>query len=192
MKLSEELIVKNYSTYKQSLIHYIGQECTNNLIQILGGDDNVMNATYHNMENSGLSFNGSFTYTVIQLTSYVVRLNELLPKEKQVDKNSLVKVALLNQIAKVVLFTEQTNEWRKQNIGENYIFAKLNGALKNGERSILLATNAGVHFSELEYEAMRIMDKDSENDTQSKYFSSTLSILIKSAINIIDATNRKQ
>ena len=192
MELSKEILVSNFSKYKKRLITYVGEQEAESIIEELGGDDAVMNATYANTENTGLAYDGSFTETVIALTVYAIKINELLPEEKQVSKESIAKVALLSQIGKVLLFKPQTNDWRRKNLGENYTYAELDGAIRVGERSILIAMNSGVKFTEFEFEAMRIMDKQNENaDNYSKYFSGTLSMVIKQANEMIDIINRK-
>lgn len=192
MELSKEILVSNFSKYKKKLITYVGEQEAESIIEELGGDDAVMNATYANMDNTGLAYDGSFTETVIALTVYAIKINELLPEEKQVSKESIAKVALLSQIGKVLLFKPQTNDWRRKNLGENYTYAELDGAIRVGERSILIAMNSGVKFTEFEFEAMRIMDKQNENaDNYSKYFSGALSMVIKQANEMIDIINRK-
>lgn len=192
MELSKEILVSNFSKYKKRLITYVGEQEAESIIEELGGDDAVMNATYANTDNTGLAYDGSFTETVIALTVYAIKINDLLPEEKQVSKESIAKVALLSQIGKVLLFKPQTNDWRRKNLGENYSYAELDGAIRVGERSILIAMNSGVKFTEFEFEAMRIMDKQNENaDNYSKYFSGTLSMVIKQANEMIDIINRK-
>ena len=192
MELSKEILVSNFSKYKKRLITYVGEQEAKSIIEELGGDDAVMNATYANTENTGLAYDGSFTETVIALTGYAIKINDLLPEEKQVSKESIAKVALLSQIGKVLLFKPQTNDWRRKNLGENYTYAEVDGAIRVGERSILIAMNSGVKFTEFEFEAMRIMDKQNENaDNYSKYFSGTLSMVIKQANEMIDIINRK-
>lgn len=192
MELSKEILVSNFSKYKKKLITYVGEQEAESIIEELGGDDAVMNATYANMDNTGLAYDGSFTETVIALTVYAIKINGLLPEEKQVSKESIAKVALLSQIGKVLLFKHQTNDWRRKNLGENYTYAELDGAIRVGERSILIAMNSGVKFTEFEFEAMRIMDKQNENaDNYSKYFSGALSMVIKQANEMIDIINRK-
>lgn len=192
MELSKEILVSNFSKYKKRLITYVGEQEAESIIEELGGDDAVMNATYANMENTGLAYDGSFTETVIALTVYAIKINDLLPEEKQVSKESIAKVALLSQIGKVLLFKPQTNDWRRKNLGEKYTYTELDGAIRVGERSILIAMNSGVKFTEFEFEAMRIMDKQNENaDNYSKYFSGTLSMVIKQANEMIDIINRQ-
>lgn len=68
----------------------------------------------------------------------------------------------------------------------------LKGALRVGERSLLIAMNEGVKFTEDEFEAMRIMDKDGADDNYSKYFSSPLSMVIRHANEMLDYINRSR
>ena len=193
MELSQEILVSNFSKYKKRLVAYVGEQEAASIIEELGGEEAVMTATYANTENTGLAYNGSFTETVIALTVYAIEINNLLPQEKQASKESIAKVALLSQIGKVLLYKPQDNDWRKKNLGENYKYADLDGAIRVGERSILIAMNSGVKFTELEFEAMRIMDKQNENtDNYSKYFSGSLSTVIKQANEIIELIHRKK
>lgn len=191
--MDKEILISNFSKYKKRLVTYVGETETNNIIEAIGGEDVVMKATYANMESSGMAYDGSFTEKIIELTVYAIKINSLLPEETQVNKDSIAKVALLSQIGKVLLFAPQTNDWRKKNMGENYTYADLNGAIRVGERSILIAMNAGVKFDEFEFEAMRIMDKQNDNaDNYSKYYSSALSTIIKQANELLDVIYKKR
>ena len=71
-----------------------------------------------------------------------------------------------------------------------YKYNKLNGALRTGERSIMLATNAGITFDEFEFEAMGILDSNTEDDSYKKYFSSSLSTVVRQAAEIITLMNK--
>ena len=191
--MDKDILISNFSKYKKRLVSYVGEEETSKIIEAIGGENTLMNATYANMENSGLAYDGSFCQTIINLTVIALKLNDLLPEAKQVSKESIAKVALLSQIGKVQLFKPQTDEWRKTKLKEFYTYNELDGALRVGERSILIAMNAGVKFDEFEYEAMRIMDKQNENaDNYSKYFSGALSVIIKQANELVDLINKKR
>lgn len=184
--LSEDIILKNYDDFKKRLEAYVGVEETNNLINSLGGDDVVMDASYANLTDSGLAYKGSLIETMLNITKYAVKINQLLPENKQANLNSIVKVGLLHHIAKVLLYEPNDNNWEITNRGMVYKYnSELEGALRVGERSTLLSSNAGIKFSELEYEAMRIMDKTND-DNYAKYYSSSLSIVIKQANEIVN------
>lgn len=184
--LSEDIILKNYDDFKKRLETYVGVEETNNLINSLGSDDVVMDASYANLTDSGLAYKGSLIESMLNITKYAVKINQLLPENKQANLNSIVKVGLLHHIAKVLLYEPNDNNWEITNRGMVYKYnSELEGALRVGERSTLLSSNAGIKFSELEYEAMRIMDKTND-DNYAKYYSSSLSIVIKQANEIVN------
>lgn len=184
--LNEDIILKNYDDFKKRLETYVGVEETKNLINSLGGDDVVMDASYANLTDSGLAYKGSLIESMLNITKYAVKINQLLPENKQANLSSIVKVGLLHHIAKVLLYEPNDNNWEIINRGMVYKYnSELEGALRVGERSTLLSSNAGIKFSELEYEAMRIMDKTND-DNYAKYYSSSLSIVIKQANEIVN------
>jgi hypothetical protein len=189
--MEENLKISNYGKYKKRLEVYVGKESAEKIIEVLGGDDAIVNATYAGKEDSGLAYDGSFTKTVLTMTGYAININEMLPEAVRADKNSIAKVCLLSQIAKVLMFTPNPNDWEKEKRGVIYTFKPLPGALRTGERSILIAMNCGVTFTGEEFEAMRILDKDFDDDNYSKIFSSVLSVVIKQANEIINVINRK-
>lgn len=184
--LDVNLIIKNFDDFKTRMNTYLGENETNELINILGGEEKLMDASYANINDSGLAYRGSLIETVLNITKYAVKINQLLPESKQANLNSIVKVGLLHHISKVLLYEPNDNNWEITNRGMVYKFNnELEGALRVGERSTMLASNAGVKFTELEYEAMRIMDKTND-DNYAKYYSSSLSIVIKQANEIVN------
>ena len=190
MKLSEDILVSNLSKYKKRLVAYIGEELANSVIKSLGGDEAVMKASFATTNDNALCYDGAFIRGILDVATYAVKINALLPEDKQVDKDSLVKVILLSQISKVLMFTPNTNDWEVQKRGMVYTFNNLEGALRMGERSLLIAMNAGVKFTAEEFEAMRILDKSSDDDNYAKYHSSMLSTLVKQANEIVMVLNK--
>ena len=189
--LNEDVILKNYDDFKRRLETYVGIEETKNLIDSLGGDEKVMDAPFANTSDTGLAYRGSLIETLLSLTTYAVKINQLLPTNKQADIKSIVKVGLLHHLAKVLLYEVNDNTWEVTNRGMVYKYnSDLLGALRVGERSTLLACNAGVKFTEYEFEAMRIMDKTND-DNYAKYYSSSLSTVIKQANEIVTLINKK-
>lgn len=191
--LNTDLLIKNYSDFLDRLNTYVGKEETDELFKLLIGDegsDKVMNATYANLDSTGLAYDGSLVATLFELTTYACKLNNILPENKKVEIKSIVKVGLLHQISKVVLFVPNDNQWEVNNRGILYKYADLDGALKVGERSILLCNNAGIKFTTHEFEAMRIMDK-SKDDAQSNYYSDSLAVLIESANRFVNLIHLK-
>jgi hypothetical protein len=190
-KIAEDILVGNYAKFKKRLITYIGEEQANAIVEAVGGEEAVTHATYASDEKTGLAYNGSFIKAILQLTTFAVNLNKLLPENKQVDNNTLIKIALISQITKVALFAPNDNKWEIENRGVNYKFNNLEGALRVGERSALLALQSGVTLTPTEFEAMRIMDKANSDDKYADYFSSVLSTIIKQANELVNVTNRQ-
>lgn len=188
--MSENTLEKNFEIYKNGLIKIIGEESTDLLIESLGGEEKIMRASYATTRNTGLAYEGSFIQNIIRLAKYANAINDLLPEDKRVEKKSINKICLLSQIAKVIFFEENDNNWEVTNRGIVYKYAKLNGALRIGERSLLISMNANIKFDEFEFEAMQILDKKDDNDNFTKYYSSTLSVIIKEAAEIITLINR--
>ena len=189
--MQNDIIVKNYTNYKNGLDKILGEEVADRIIEALGGEDVVMNASYSNLVESGSAYDGSFVKNIIRLTKFAYRLNEILPESIQADKTSISKVCLLSQIAKVQMLSKNENNWEVVNRGMLYKYNKLDGALRTGERSILIAMNAGVTFSEIEFEAMSILDRNPEEDNYKKYFASSLSTVVRQAAEIITLSNRE-
>ena len=189
--MSDAVILKNFNTYKNGLIKLFGEDIAASIIDALGGDEKVMNATYANSKDSGAAYNGAFIKNIIRLTKIANELNKVYPEEIRVNAASINKVCMLSQIAKVLMFKENDNNYEIMNRGILYKFELLEGALRTGERSTLVAMNAGVKFTEWEYEAMQAIDKLSEQDNYAKYFSSPLSLVIRQAYEILNTTNKQ-
>jgi hypothetical protein len=94
-----------------------------------------------------------------------------------VNQDMLMKVLLLQHISKAEIFVPETEQWRQKN-GYNYKFNdESQTMLRTGERSIYLCMKYGIKLNELEFEAMRIIDKD---DAQINYLHlNPLSCLVK-------------
>lgn len=189
--MSENLIQENFNKYQNGLVKIFGEKIANNIIEALGGNDKVAYATFSHLTESGSAYDGSLIKNIIKMVNYANKLNDVLPDYAKADVDSINKVCMLCQIAKAQLYEKNDNNWEVTNRGMAYKFNnKLEGALRIGERSILIAMNAGVKFSELEFEAMRIIDKDNSEDNYTKYFSSSLATVIRQANELITLTNR--
>lgn len=182
---------KNFKIWKQGILRFADEETVNNIIEALGGEDAITKATYSNTAESGSAFAGSFLKNVISLTSLAKKFAtdaSIFPE--YVNADSVVKVCLLSQIAKVLLYQENDSTY-EINRGKVYKFNdELKGALRVGERSVLIAMNAGVKFTEDEFEAMKILDKDNQDDNYVRYFCSPISTIIKFASEIIAVKNK--
>jgi len=94
--ISKEIMEKNFSLYTKKLAQ-IGVN-VDKLTELYG--DKIMKASFTNSNEFDNAYEGSLLEIILKvLTPYAVKLNELLPEEQRVDKDTLVKVCLLHQIA---------------------------------------------------------------------------------------------
>lgn len=191
--MATDIALKNYDNYYKGLEKTIGSELADGIIDALGGPEKVAEAPFFNLDESGVAYEGAFSRSVIRLIKIAYNINDTLPDHLKVDERSINKVCLLSHIAKVQLYLPNDNNWEVTNRGMVYKYNNdLKGALRVGERSLLIAMNEGVKFTEDEFEAMRIMDKDGADDNYSKYFSSPLSMVIRHANEMLDYINRSR
>ena len=100
--------LKNYELFLKKL-NQLGIETTK-LDENFGGK--IVDAPFSNIESTGLAYDGALINTLLyKLTPYAIKINEMFPKELQIDKNSLVKVCLLHQIAKSIRLEKNDNDW---------------------------------------------------------------------------------
>ena len=175
--ITDELKNKNYSLYLDKLRGLgVNTEAIEAQIQ-----NQLINATYACSNENGVAYDGSLLHIVLRtLTPYAIKINSSLPANIQVEQNSIVKVCLLSHLSKCQMFIPNDNEWEKDKRGIMYKYAPYSSALKMGARSIILAQSLGINFTQEEFEAMMIIDKD-DTDIQSKFHSSPLALIVKQA-----------
>lgn len=184
MKLTEDVINKNYNLFINALTKIGGESAVEKLIDSLGGEEAVKNAPYFGTKESGTAYDGSLVRVSLKIAKVANEINKLFPEEMQTDSATIYKIALLNGISKVLMFEKNNNAWEVENRGIIYKYANIEGALRTGERSCLLVLQAGFKLTPTEFEALRIIDKN-DDDNYSKFFSSQLSLIIKQAIDIV-------
>lgn len=124
----------------------------------------IKNAPATRSVDEGLSYPGSLVwFNGWKLTSWAMALNDKLPEDKRVKKEILLKTACLFQLAKSVIYVEEVEEWKRKK-GYLYAFRDLDGALRCGERTVLMCMECGIPVSPVEYEALTIIDKLVVND----------------------------
>lgn len=174
--LSAEKLNENYVKFIAKLNELSVN--TDQLVDYLGSDS-IMNGVAAPNLDSGLAYDGSLIQHIFyRVTKYAVNINNML--QFKVNQESLVKVCLLHQIAKVLMFEENDNAWEKTNRGIVYKYTELEGALRCGERSAYICMKCGIDLSYEEYEAMKVLDRDSD-DKYAKFFSSPIAVIVKQA-----------
>lgn len=172
----KEKILKNKQTFleKNELYGIINKE----LLDYLGED--LLTAPASTMTSLHNAFPGGLIDHVLKTTKYAIGINKLLPNTISVDAQSIVKVCFLHQIGKTFLYKWCDSEWHRNNQGKMYEYNEELTSMRVGERSVYYATKYGISLTEEEYQAIINYDK-SEDDKQSKWYSSVLSNILKQA-----------
>lgn len=180
----------NFNLFFKKLISCgIERELVENLFNKFG--EKLKTASYSTRMDSGCCGEGTLIDTILfSLAASAVKLNDIFPEEMRVDKSSLVKVCLLQHISKCERLVKQFDDFRINRLGELYTYNNNVPAIGVGLHSMIMANECGITFTPLEAEAMTIIDK-SESDEQSKYYSSTLSTIVKMANEIVYVKGRE-
>lgn len=149
--------LKEYNCYSESLINELG--------------DSIKNGSFNMNESNGGCYEGSLINVILSnlctvgyhINEFAFGLNEKGRRNHQflnVNTEMLMRILLLQHISKSELFISQTENWKK-NKGFFYDYnGDLDTQLKVGERSAFLCMKHGIKLSEVEYEAMTIIDKE--------------------------------
>ncbi len=143
--------------------------------------EEIMKGSFTNTNESGNAYEGSFLEIILKtLTPYAIKLNELLPEDKRVDRNTLIKICLLHQISKCVRLEPNDNQWEVEKRGIVFKYKSSNPSIRTGLHSLMLCINCGIYFSVSESEAMTVNDRDLTDD-QARWHSSIMATIIRQA-----------
>ena len=161
---------------------------TPELLEFLG--ESFITAPASTMKSLHNAFPGGLLDHIILTTKYSVDINLSLPEELRVNNESLIKVCFLHQIGKSFLYKMCESEWHRTNQGKMYEFNEDLVSMRIGERSIYYCMMNDVKLNEEEYQAIVNYDK-SDDDKQSKWYSSSLSTILRQAneLSIIECKN---
>ena len=173
--------LKNYELYLKKL-NQLGVDTTKLNAEF---GEKLTNATFSINSDNGLAYDGALINTILyKLTPYAIKINELFPKEIQVDKNSLIKVCLLHQIAKAVRLEKNDNEWEIEKRKLIYKYTPNQPSIRTGLHSLVMATNCGINFTADEAEAMTVNDRDLSDD-QARWHSSIMASIVRQASEMV-------
>ena len=175
--ITEEIKNKNYELYLKKLLQ-VDVDST-----MLSGElgEKIKNASFTNINDFGNAYQGSLLEIVLKvLTPYAVRLNELLPEEQRVNKNTLVKICLLHHIAKAVRLVPNDNQWEIEKRGMIYKYDENQPSIRTGLHSLIMAQQSGISFTPEEAEAMTVNDRDLTDD-QARWHSSIMASIVRQA-----------
>lgn len=141
----------------------------------------IMNGSFTNSNEFGNAYEGSLLEIVLKtLTPYAVKLNELLPEDKRVDKDTLVKICLLHQLAKAIRLIPNDNAWEIEKRGLVYKYNSDLPSIRTGFHSLIICQNCGIPFTTEEAEAMTVNDRDLTDD-QARWHSSIMATIVRQA-----------
>lgn len=175
--ITEEIKEKNSSLFFKKLSQLgINVEC---LEKNYG--EFIKNGSFTHSNEFGNAYSGSLLEIVLKtLTPYAVKLNELLPEEKRVDKSTLVKICLLHQLAKSIRLIPNDNAWEVEKRGFVYKYNSELPSIRTGLHSLIMCQNCGIEFTAEEAEAMTVNDRDL-TDEQARWHSSIMATIVRQA-----------
>jgi hypothetical protein len=142
--LSKERVLKNAKRFNDTGLKY--GFINDKLIELLGVE--FISAPACGTTNLYNAYEGGLIQFILTVTKYAISINDILPENKKVTPESLIKVCFLHQIGKANMFVEQKSQWHKDNKGENYTFNDELLSLTVAERSVYYIMKAGIEISE--------------------------------------------
>lgn len=143
--------------------------------------EKLMNASFTVSNEFGNAYEGSLLEVVLKvLTPYAVKINELLPEDRRVNKETLVKVCLLHHIAKSVRLVPNDNAWEVEKRGLVYKYDGDLPSIRTGLHSVSMCFECGIELSTEEIEVMTVNDRDLSDD-QARWHSSVMATIVRQA-----------
>ena len=174
--ISKEKIIANAKKYFDSLTN-LGFD-TEQLTQFLGVS--FIEAPLNPIGDMPNAFAGGLIDFLLKTTRNLIKLNDLVPEAKRINKDSLIKVGLLHQIGKAKLFIPCTSEWHKTHQNKLYDYDETLVSMRIGNRSCFYAMSNGINLTEEEFSA--ILSYGIEDDKMVQYHNTTLGRLLKVAV----------
>lgn len=187
--ISTEQKEKNYNLFLKKLSQ-VGVNCEK-IKEVYGS--RILNGTFTNTNENGNAYDGSLLEIILwKLTPYAIKINELLPNEKQVDKSVLIKMCLLHQLAKAVKLIPNDNNWEVEKRGLIYKYDNSLPSIRTGLHSLIMCQECGITFNAEEAEVMTVNDRDLSDD-QARWHSSVMATVIRQAseLTYLEINNKK-
>lgn len=177
---NEEVLNLKYVNFVSKLKKYgIYTEKFENDMEL---NDKIKFASASINKESGLAYDGALMDFITRIAVVSFNLNNILNESVKTSVDSLIKVCYISQLSKALMIEKNDVDWEVKK-GKLYKFSKNIPALKTGEYSIFLCTKYGIELTEDEFTAILSIDK--VNDEQTKYFSNSLSQVLRSSIEIV-------
>ena len=164
---SFDLALDKYSLYNDTLKDFLGED--------------IYISPASTMKDHNNAFPGGLIDHILRVSKYAIKLNELIPKDLQSDKRTILNVCFIHQLGKVFLYKPNESEWHRNNLGKMYEYNDDLNAMKIGERSAFYALKCGLLLTDDEYHAIISHDKP-ETDPQVLWHSTSLSLILRQSI----------
>lgn len=175
--LSKDVVLNNYERFKNGSEKY--GFYSDKLFELLGSE--FIEAPASTMKDRHNAFEGGLIDHILRVTEYALKINKSLPDNLKSPNQSIIKVGFLHQIGKAKMYTPCTSQWHKDTLGKMYEYVNSSTPMSTGERSIYIASLAGITFSEEEYQAILNYSKPYD-DKQAMYHTCNLGELLTQAI----------
>lgn len=121
---------------------------------------------------------GGLVEHLINVGTYMLKQNEMLPEELRIPKKNIVTVALLHDLGKINLFKINTNDYfRKQ--GKLYEYNNDLTSMQIGERTLYYLQNL-VTFNPNEFQTILFYGKN--DDKQAEFYGNIMVSMLRNAI----------
>lgn len=185
--ITEEKINSNFTLYQKRL----AKDYSVDIEKLDKELPQLKDASFGISVDNGCAYPGSLIDKSIKLTSIAVKINANVLGDNEVDKDSLVKVCMLQHISKAKTLVPNDNEWEINKRGYAYKYNEENTVIKTGALSSYIAMRCGVEFTDEELEAMTIIDRDVD-DRQANYYASKLAVVVRTANEILSVLSKEE
>lgn len=185
--ITEEKINSNFTLYQKRL----AKDYSVDIEKLDKELPQLKDASFGISVDNGCAYPGSLIDKSIKLTSIAVKINANVLGDDEVDKNSLIKVCMLQHISKAKTLVPNDNEWEINKRGYAYKYNEENTVIKTGALSSYIAMRCGVEFTDEELEAMTIIDRDVD-DRQANYYASKLAVVVRTANEILSVLSKEE
>lgn len=127
---------------------------------------------------------GGLVQHLINVGTYMLKQNEMLPEALKISKKSIVTVALLHDFGKINLYKVNGNDYfRKQ--GKLYEYNNDITSMQIGERTLYYLQNL-ITFTAEEFQTILFYGKN--DDKQAEYFGNIMVSMLRNAIKMSEYT----
>ena len=121
---------------------------------------------------------GGLVQHLINVGTYMLKQNEMLPEALKIPKKSIIKVALLHDFGKINLYKINSNDYQRKQ-GKIYEYNNDLTPMQIGERTLYYLQNL-ITFTAEEFQTILFYGKN--DDKQAEYFGNIMVSMLRNAI----------